>query len=35
MDRALHLLAEQLEARFVDGKNAGTAFDLGAWVTYC
>ena len=35
VDRAMLLLCEQLETRFVDGANAAKTFDIADWISYC
>ena len=35
IDRAMLLLCEQLEARFVNGANAGKSCDMADWISYC
>jgi len=35
IDRAMRLLSDQLESRFVDGNNKGKTCDLADWVSYC
>ena len=35
IDRAMLLLAEQLETRFVNGLNAGKTCDMADWISYC
>ena len=35
IDRAMLLLCEQLEARFVNGANAGKTCDIADWISYC
>lgn len=35
MDRAIETLAEQLDARFVHGANAGKTCDIADWLSYC
>lgn len=35
VDRAMLLLCEQLENRFVNGANAAKAFDIADWISYC
>lgn len=35
IDRAMILLCEQLEARFVDGANADKTCDIADWISYC
>lgn len=35
IDRAILLLCEQLETRFVNGTNAGKTCDIADWISYC
>ena len=35
VDRAMLLLCEQLENRFVNGANAAKTFDIADWISYC
>lgn len=35
IDRAMLLLCEQLDARFVEGSNAGKTCDIADWISYC
>lgn len=34
LDRMVDFLCEQLEERFVEGKNAGKVADLADWIEY-
>ena len=35
IDKAMILLCEQLEARFIDGANAGKTCDMADWISFC
>lgn len=35
VDKTIRSLCEQLENRFVDGKNANKACDLADWIEFC
>lgn len=35
IDRTIESLCEQLEARFVDGRDAGKTCDIAEWIGYC
>lgn len=35
IDRAMLLLCEQLESRFIEGPNGHQAFDMADWISYC
>lgn len=35
IDRAMLLFCEQLEARFINGDNAGKTCNLADWTSYC
>ena len=35
IDRTMLLLAEHLEARFINGANAGKTCDMASWISYC
>lgn len=35
IDRAMLLFCEQLEARFINGDNAGKICNLADWTSYC
>lgn len=35
VDKTIKLLCEQIEKRYVDGKNAHMACDLSDWVEFC
>lgn len=34
-DKTVALLCEQLDARFIDGDNAGKVADLAQWIEFC
>ena len=34
-DRTVALLCDELETRYIDGKNGGKVVDLAQWIEYC
>lgn len=35
VDKTIRFLCEQLENRFMDGKNADKACDIADWIEFC